>query len=667
MQKDFEFETPDPKTDLDNTNAAETPAAFDCGDFIAELMIRSVVNNPAKQLVPGLYIFRVKDDEWCSEIKQALWNLYLASATGGRKRRMVDTGLPYLQIFQLLSTDDRREALHLVKKVQEALVVERTVAVIASALATVPSALESASDQIFTVPPPSSKSIRDLVRKIVPAARRVDLHGVTFEAVTPPILRLAYRRDISATVFVRRLRTLTAPALSRPRNKFIPLDRIHGVDEAKSWAMSLKVELEKYKKGELAWIDLTHGLLLAGPPGTAKTTLAGSIANFCGLNFVPTSYAEWQRANNGHLGDVLRAMASKFAEARTNAPSLIFIDELDTVGSRGEGGKRDDWWRSIINALLELIDGCNGNEGVIVVGASNHPNLIDPAILRSGRMEEHIVLGLPDSNCLSKIYRDELAAVLDNTVDLQRVALLSLGMTGADVVKTCTKARRRARNAARSVTFEDLLEGITGASEHVSHEIQFRTAVHEAGHAIAALAYSTLELGHVTIVGRGDEGGGTALRQKSGTATTAAAIDSYMAALLAGRAAEEVLLGEISAGSGGRQGSDLSRATSLAAKAELSLGMSDQKLIWYPPGSPEELARLFALRPDISQQVSERLDHAYSKAKEIISRQADLVLKLAAQLVTSKVMTSKEIVALVTEQSDEETLRITETDIRTAE
>ena len=239
--------------------------------------------------------------------------------------------------------------------------------------------------------------------------------------------------------------------------------------------------------------------------------------------------------------------------APARAPALLFFDELDSLGSRGQGSQRDDWWRSVFNALLEQIDDSTGNEGVVFVGASNYPELIDPALLRAGRMEERIILRLPNVAALANIYRDQLEGACGATVDLRSIGQMSAGMTGADVIKTCARAQRRARNAGRLVTYDDLMVAIIGGENRVDHDSQIRIAIHEAGHAVAALASPVLTLAQVTIVGRGDVEGGTMMRPKNETVHTPAVLDAFLTALLSGRASEEILLGEISAGAGGRE------------------------------------------------------------------------------------------------------------------
>ena len=599
----------------------------------------------------GLYIVHAPSEEWCPALKEAVHDVYLGGPSRRRKRRRVGSGHPHIHVLDPLSAADPKQAAQISSKAQDILSHGMTVIVIASKLSAVPTALQRASDRIIKVPPPRRQFVSALVREIIPGARRLEFRDLACEMLTPSLLRLAYRRGTSARAFLRRLRTLTSPVTSAGSGKSVPLDKLHGVDEVKRWAMDLKADLTRYRRGELGWHEVTRGLLLAGPPGTAKTTLARSIADFCGLAFVSCSYAEWQRSGEGHLGDVLQAMAASFDEARARAPAILFIDEANSFGARNQGGQNKAWWRSLINGMLEQLDGGTDNEGVVFMGATNHPELIDPAILRSGRMEELITLRPPNPEALAKIYHDQLESEIDEAVDLQQIAWMSAGMTGADVVKVCNTARRRARNAQRPVRYEDLLTALTGKEAHAAPEMRLRIALHEAGHAIAALEFPELVLQHVSIIGQGNKSGATSMGLKAKTQMTPTAVSAQLTAILAGRAAEEILLGEISAGSGGGEGCDLSHATQLAASAELSLGIREQGLIWYAPPSAEELGQLFAQRPDIERMVRERLDQAYGRARELIRAKGALVRRLADQLLTDKVMTGDEVAALIREAS----------------
>ncbi len=320
------------------------------------------------------------------------------------------------------------------------------------------------------------------------------------------------------------------------------------------------------------------------------------------------------------------------------------------LGSRATGqGQRNDWWRSIINALLEELDGGqHDNTGVIVVGASNHPEMIDPAILRSGRLEERITLHPPGAEALAAIYRDELGEEAEPDLDYPKLGRISLGMTGADVIKICKSARRLAYASGRRLRHADVIAAITGPSEAMmGNAARMRVALHEAGHAIAALASPALRLEHVSLIPHNNRAGGAALGLTTAGTVTAAVLDDYLVALLAGRAAKEVLLGEVSGGAGGPAHSDLGRATNLAAEAELALGLGSERLIWYAPLPEQTLTDLLTRRPDLAHSVQTRLTAAYQTACALIRARATQIRALANHLLAMQVLSGAEIAALL--------------------
>ncbi|WKL22635.1 ATP-binding protein [Agrobacterium tumefaciens] len=204
------------------------------------------------------------------------------------------------------------------------------------------------------------------------------------------------------------------PEHSRLRQ--LRVETLSGYGDARDWALDLKTDLQLWRDGGLAWSEMSAKLILSGPPGTGKTTYARALCNSLQVPLLVTSVASWLEP--GYLGDVLKRMSKAFELARENAPVILFIDEIDNIGSRSAGRREqhDDYWRSLINRLLELLDGASKTDGVIVVAATNLPEKIDPALLRSGRLEKHVAIPLPDTEALAGILAhhlgDNLAGVL---------------------------------------------------------------------------------------------------------------------------------------------------------------------------------------------------------------------------------------------------------------
>jgi cell division protease FtsH len=201
----------------------------------------------------------------------------------------------------------------------------------------------------------------------------------------------------------------------------------NGYGDAKSWALDLKSDLTLWRQGELDWAEMSTRLLLSGPPGTGKTTFARAVRNTLQTPMIATSVSHWLEP--GYLGDVLKAMTSAFEAAKAHAPCLLFIDELDNIGTRGRAGSNSDYWDSVINRMLELLDGARQRDGIIVVGATNHPDRIDPALLRSGRLEKHVVIPRPDTDTLSDILAyhlgDDMSKVLASRPLFRRLPTVS--------------------------------------------------------------------------------------------------------------------------------------------------------------------------------------------------------------------------------------------------
>lgn len=302
-----------------------------------------------------------------------------------------------------------------------------------------------------------------------------------------PALRLAHREQSAFDAGVR-LSELTRPS----QNEGLRLREMVGLGPAKDIALGVIEDLAAWKRGDLQWEFVTRGLLLSGAPGTGKTELARCMARENDLTFVSGSYSSWQK--EGHLGDFLMAMNNSFATAIANAPSVLFIDELDAFGSRSQNQNTHNanYSSKCIAGLLELLDGVAGREGVVVIAATNHADNIDPALIRSGRFDQRIHIGLPSRADLAVILRQHLKSDLPDA-DLNRFAASAIGRSGADIAAAVRSARGRARQHRREFEEADLAAELCPTNSVETPELDWRAAIHEAGHAIviAALGIGT--------------------------------------------------------------------------------------------------------------------------------------------------------------------------------
>ena len=465
-------------------------------------------------------------------------------------------------------------------------------------------------------------------------------------------LILARRPGQTAADFLRRLERLV---LARRKPRGGGLASLPGMGEASTWAKRVVADLKACAMGDLDPAELDRGVILEGPPGCGKTSLARAIADDAGVPFVAASLQDWQGAKDGHLGTTLGAMRETFAEARASAPCVLLVDEIDSLGDRERfGANHRDYSRQVVNGFLEQLDGALGRHGILVVGCTNDASGLDPAITRSGRLERAVRVSLPDREAFPAIFRRHLGDALPG-VDLAPLAeaAYARAASGADVERWCRSARGAARGERRPMVVEDLLAEVGEPPPPLTGEDLRLAAVHEAGHAVAYLACGPRVLIEVALEQRGGKLGYTRIDpaelDRGSHFVTRSNLRRKLRALLAGRAAEREILGEVSGGCGGADNSDLAEATRLAtaAVATFGLGANENQVLWHRLRSVEDSDRLLAANPEIRVRVEALLAAAFADARRLIVLLKPAVIAIADALAERRHLFGVEVGAIV--------------------
>lgn len=535
----------------------------------------------------------------------------------------------------------------------------RTVIVVSSWPENVPDGLQLAVDFVCEVHKPTPDHCRA-------AGHKLGFHGMSQAAAEFLSLesfdRLATvmrpgRSLRSALARLRETGPSTTVSLDRPDGGVQksgdaprPLSELHGYGHVSDWGLELARDLTDWKAGKLDWRDVDAGALLSGPPGCGKTSFAVSLAHSCGMELVATSVGQWQ--STGHLGDMLKAMRASFKEAKEKAPCLLFLDEMDSVGRRDVADGNTEYRRQVVNALLECLDGVASREGVVVLGATNFPELVDPAVLRPGRLDVHLEVPLPDREARVAILRQYLGDG-GHQLDFGEAAVACEGFSGADLEKVARGARRLARRAGRDVTSRDL-DAAMPPTRALNKGERWRVAVHEAGHAVVGVltgrVLETVTVADRIVIREGAQSlGRTSFTESSPFDSTADHLRADIAMCMGGRVAEEAVFGAFAAGSAGHDSSDLTKATQIAVLIEGVLGMGEG--LASDPRWLDAVSNSLAMDFELRRRVERTLAGALQRATEIVSDNKQSVEDVAALLIERKVISGDDVLRVLARNS----------------
>ena len=439
----------------------------------------------------------------------------------------------------------------------------------------------------------------------------------------------------------------------------VTFDDVAGVEEAKQEVHEVVDFLKSREKFQALGARIPRGMLLVGPPGTGKTLLARAIAGEAGVPFFSISGSEFVEMFVGVGASRVRDL---FEQAKRNTPCIIFIDEIDAVGRHrgaGLGGSHDEREQTLNQILVEM-DGFDTNTSVIVLAATNRPDILDPALLRPGRFDRRVILDRPDINgriAILKVHTN--GKPLDESVSLEVLGKETAGFTGADLANLVNEAAilaaRRDKKAIGVEELEESIDRVIAGPERKSRRISPKekkiTAYHESGHALVARMLPNADPVHkISIVARGMTLGHTRqLPTEDRYMITRAQFKDMLATLLGGHTAEGIIFNEITTGSQ----NDIEQATKLARKMITDFGMSE-KLGPRTFGHKEELVflgREISEQRDYSDKVAEQIDdevhsiiqQAYKTAKKILTENKPKLIQLAEKLINQETIEGGEL------------------------
>jgi cell division protease FtsH len=446
---------------------------------------------------------------------------------------------------------------------------------------------------------------------------------------------------------------------------------VAGVDEAVEELHEIKEFLENPKKFQALGARIPKGVLLFGPPGTGKTLLARAVAGEAGVPFFSISGSDFVEMFVGVGASRVRDL---FEQAKQNSPCIIFMDEIDAVGRHrgaGMGGGHDEREQTL-NQLLVEMDGFEMKDNIILIAATNRPDILDPALLRPGRFDRQIVVDRPDRKGRAKILEVHTRGKpLAKEINVDDLAGQTPGFTGADLSNLVNEAALlAARNGKREITQTELEEGIMRViagpekkTRVMGEKERLITAYHEMGHAIVGHYLEHSDPVHkISIISRGQALGYTiSMPQEDKFLTTRAELQDTMAMTLGGRAAEEIVFQEITTGAS----NDLEKVTATAKQMVMRFGMSERlgpRVFGHDHGQPF-LGREFSSEPDYSDEIAREIDDeirrvieaAHQRAKDLLGEHRESLTTISEILLKRETIEKEEFIALLDGKTEEET------------
>ena len=437
---------------------------------------------------------------------------------------------------------------------------------------------------------------------------------------------------------------------------------VAGVQEAKEDLQEVVEFLKTPERFLVLGARIPKGVLLMGPPGTGKTLLARAVAGEAGVPFFSISGSEFVEMFVGVGASRVRDL---FDQAKRNAPCIVFVDEIDAVGRHrgaGLGGGHDEREQTLNQILVEM-DGFDTNTNIIVIAATNRPDILDPALLRPGRFDRRVVLDNPDIRGRTEILKVHAKGKpLSDDVDLERVARQTVGFSGADLANLINEsailAARRDQQTIRAEEFAESIDRVIAGPARKSRVISKRekamTAYHEAGHALVAhLLPNTDPVSKVTIVARGQSGGHTRyLPEEDRHLWTKDQFEDMMASAMGGRVAEEIVFDEVTTGAS----NDLEQATNMARTMVTRYGMSDrlgprtfgkrEELVFLGREISEQRDYSDGVAQTIDEEVKSLIDTAYKAARTVLTEHRDKLTKLSQHLIEHETIEGDEFNSL---------------------